>query len=56
MLVLFTLLIFGGESIKWFVVAMLVGVASGTYSSIFNAAPILVLWQELADKRKAKKK
>lgn len=55
-LVLFTLLIFGGESIRWFVVAMIIGVASGTYSSIFNAAPLLVLWQELDAKRKAGKK
>lgn len=46
-LVLFALLLFGGESTKWFVVALLVGVISGTYSSIFNAAPLLVLWNEL---------
>lgn len=53
-LVLFTLLIFGGESIKWFIVALLVGVVSGTYSSIFNASPLLVLWNELAQRRKLK--
>ena len=35
--VLTALLLFGGETIKWFVVALLVGVISGTYSSIFNA-------------------
>ncbi|MDP3987968.1 MAG: protein translocase subunit SecF [Candidatus Levybacteria bacterium] len=46
LLVLFTLLLFGGESIRWFVVALLIGVASGTYSSIFNAAPLLVVWHE----------
>jgi len=45
-LVLMSLLLFGGESTKWFVVALLVGIASGTYSSIFNAAPLLVVWQE----------
>lgn len=47
--VLFTLLaliLFGGESIRWFVVALFVGVFSGTYSSIFNAAPLLVLWEK----------
>ena len=47
--VLFTLLalfLFGGESIKWFVVALLIGITSGTYSSIFNAAPLLVVWDE----------
>lgn len=47
-LVLIALLLFGGESIRWFVVALLIGVISGTYSSIFNASPLLVLWQELA--------
>lgn len=46
LLVLFTLLIFGGESVKWFIVALLVGVISGTYSSIFNAAPLLVVWEQ----------
>jgi len=55
MLVLLTLLIFGGESIKWFIVALLIGIASGTFSSIFNAAPLLVLWEELDAKRRAKK-
>lgn len=49
-LVLVALLLFGGESIRWFVVALLIGVVSGTYSSIFNAAPLLVLWQELQKK------
>ncbi len=49
-LVLIAVLLFGGESIRWFVVALLIGVTSGTYSSIFNASPLLVLWQELSQK------
>jgi preprotein translocase subunit SecF len=47
--VLFTLLalaIFGGVTIRHFVIILLVGVLSGTYSSIFNAAPILVVWEK----------
>lgn len=44
--VLFAMLIFGGESIKWFVVAMLIGIISGTYSSIFNASTLLAWWEE----------
>lgn len=44
--VLTALLLFGGETIKWFVVALLVGIISGTYSSIFNAAAILSWWEE----------
>jgi preprotein translocase subunit SecF len=54
LLVLFALLLFGGGSIHWFVLALLIGIASGTYSSIFNAAPILVTWHELDQKRKKK--
>lgn len=34
------------DHIRWFVVALLVGIVSGTYSSIFNATPLLVVWQE----------
>jgi preprotein translocase subunit SecF len=56
MLVLLTLLIFGGESVRWFVVALLLGIASGTYSSIFNAAPLLVTWHEWDQRRKKKAK
>lgn len=44
-LTLLALLIFGGESVRWFIVALLVGIVSGTYSSIFNAAQILVVWE-----------
>ncbi len=40
------LLIFGGETLQDFAFALLVGVASGAYSSIFIAAPVLTLWKE----------
>jgi preprotein translocase subunit SecF len=40
------LYLFGGESTRWFVFALLVGVIVGTYSSIFNAAQLLVAWEE----------
>lgn len=43
-LVLLALLLFGGESIRWFIVAFLVGIITGTYSSIFIASSILVSW------------
>jgi preprotein translocase subunit SecF len=42
LLTLLALFLFGGESIRMFVLALLIGVASGTYSSIFNASPLLV--------------
>ncbi|EKD91435.1 MAG: hypothetical protein ACD_30C00005G0003 [uncultured bacterium] len=44
--VLIALLLFGGESIRWFVVALLIGIISGTYSSIFNATALLTFWEE----------
>lgn len=46
MFVLTALLLFGGESIRWFIVALLVGIISGTYSSIFNATALLTWWEE----------
>ena len=51
-LVLLALLLFGGSSIRWLVVALLVGITSGTYSSIFNATPLLVVWQKWSEKEK----
>jgi hypothetical protein len=47
-LVLVALLIAGGESLKGFVLALLIGIVSGTYSSVFNATPLLVVWRRLA--------
>jgi SecD/SecF fusion protein len=41
-----SLLIFGGETLKDFAVALLIGTASGTYSSIFIAGPVLTHWKE----------
>jgi len=46
--VIFTLtalVLFGGDSIRHFVLILLVGILSGTYSSILNAAPIMVVWE-----------
>jgi len=40
------LLLFGGETLKDFAFALLVGVASGAYSSIFIASPVLTHWKE----------
>jgi SecD/SecF fusion protein len=41
-----SLLVFGGATLKDFAFAMLVGIASGTYSSIFIASPVLTAWKE----------
>jgi preprotein translocase subunit SecF len=45
LLTLLCLLLFGGVTTRHFVTILLVGVFSGTYSSIFNAAPALVVWE-----------
>jgi len=42
---LLTLYLFGGESTRTFVLALLIGTVSGTYSSIFNASQLLVSWE-----------
>jgi preprotein translocase subunit SecF len=46
-LVLLSLLLFGGDTLKGFALALLIGIVSGTYSSIFNASPLLVVWRRL---------
>jgi preprotein translocase SecF subunit len=52
-LTLLALLLFGGSAIREFVAALLIGIVSGTYSSIFNASPLLVVWQLWEDRRRA---
>lgn len=46
------LVLMGGETIKWFIVALLIGTISGTYSSPFIATPVLLLWDRWEKKRK----
>jgi SecD/SecF fusion protein len=41
-MVLLIMFIFGGESIRGFIFAMLIGIIIGTYSSLFIATPVLV--------------
>jgi preprotein translocase subunit SecF len=48
---LVALYLLGGSTIKWFVFALLIGTVSGTYSSTFTAAPLLVVWQELRKRK-----
>jgi preprotein translocase subunit SecF len=49
-LTLLALYLFGGFSMRNFALALLVGIVSGTYSSIFNASQIISLWQEVEDR------
>ena len=51
-LTLLSLLLFGGSAIRFFVLALLIGIISGTYSSIFNASPLLVVWHDWEQRRR----
>src|SRR5207247_1809516 len=46
LLPILSLLVFGGATLKDFAFALLVGIVSGAYSSIFIAAPLLTIWKE----------
>lgn len=46
LLVLMAIILFGGASIRTFVLALAIGIFAGTYSSIFVASPILVVWEK----------
>jgi preprotein translocase subunit SecF len=54
LLTLLSLFLFGGASIKTFVLALLIGIVSGTYSSIFNASQLLVSWEHYKEKHPKK--
>lgn len=49
--VLLTMLLFGGETIRYFVLALFIGIVAGTYSSIYIASPVLVLMQNWKNKK-----
>lgn len=52
LVVLFALFLFGGNSIHYFSLALIIGIALGTYSSIFLASPLLVEWEQMALRKK----
>jgi SecD/SecF fusion protein len=49
--VMLALVLFGGSTITGFVLALLIGIVTGTYSSIFNASTLLVAWQKSSESR-----
>jgi preprotein translocase subunit SecF len=55
LITLTALFLFGGDAIRPFVLALLIGIASGTYSSIFNASPLLVDWHLWDSRRRARR-
>ncbi|PJA89649.1 MAG: protein translocase subunit SecF [Candidatus Magasanikbacteria bacterium CG_4_9_14_3_um_filter_32_9] len=52
LLVLIALFLFGGDSIHYFSLALIVGIVAGTYSSIFLAAPLLATWQDISNRKR----
>lgn len=51
---LFMILLFGSSSIFYFILALIVGITTGAYSSIFIATPAVMLWKKWADKKSLK--
>lgn len=51
---LVALILMGGDTIRWFIVALLIGTISGTYSSPFIATPALLLWHKWEERKKDK--
>ena len=49
---LLALALLGGETTFWFVIALLIGTVSGTYSSPFVATPVLILWDRWEKRKK----
>jgi preprotein translocase subunit SecF len=45
--VLFAVLLLGGQNVRDFVLALIIGISVGTYSSIFIASPLLVSWEKM---------
>ncbi|OGZ63926.1 MAG: protein-export membrane protein SecF [Candidatus Staskawiczbacteria bacterium RIFCSPLOWO2_01_FULL_40_39] len=54
LLVMLSLFFFGGQTLKYFALALIIGVSAGAYSSIFIAGPLLVTWWNW-DNRRSKK-
>ncbi len=55
-LMLTSLVLLGGETLRWFAVALLIGSITGTYSSTFTAVPLMLLWEDIQTKLKKKTK
>ncbi|MBC5824895.1 MAG: protein translocase subunit SecF [Candidatus Eremiobacteraeota bacterium] len=53
LITLFALYFFGGDTLKNFAFALIVGVTSGAYSSIFIASPLLVMWRHAQERKRA---
>lgn len=52
LIVVFAIFFFGGETLKYFALSLIVGIVSGAYSSIFIASPILVSWLKRKERKR----
>jgi preprotein translocase subunit SecF len=55
MLVVIALFVLGGEVLNTFALTLIIGIVTGTYSSIYVASPVVVIWRDLVEKRRAKR-
>jgi preprotein translocase subunit SecF len=55
MLVVIALFALGGEVLNTFALTLIIGIIIGTYSSIYVASPIVVIWKDFVEKRRAKR-
>jgi len=53
LLVVGAMFVFGGETTKYFTLTLAIGIALGTYSSLFLASPLLVTWQKWQEKKQS---
>jgi preprotein translocase subunit SecF len=54
MLVVIALFVLGGEVLNTFALTLIIGIIIGTYSSIYVASPIVVIWKNFLERRRAK--
>lgn len=52
LLVLFFIFLFGGETLKYFALTLIIGILAGTYSSLFLATPLLVSWLKWKERKR----
>ena len=52
-LTLATLVAFGGPLLRHFYITLMIGIIIGTYSSIFNATPLVIVWDKIAERRRS---
>ena len=53
LLVMISIFFFGGQTLKWFSLALIIGITVGAYSSIFIAGPLLVTWHNISQRKRS---